>query len=97
MTLAPPTPKRLEIAERNMKAGMQTVTAVIISSLPEKLTNRVSAMLYMTRITWPAMEGSARESTARRTGASLNNSVLLFIRFTPLKTNQPLKKRSNRL
>ena len=45
ITLAPPTPKRLEIAERNIKAGIQTVTAVIISSLPEKLTNRVSAIL----------------------------------------------------
>ena len=45
MTLAPPTPKRFEIADRNINAGIHTVTAVIIASLPVRLTNRVSAIL----------------------------------------------------
>ena len=45
MTLEPPTPKRFEIAERNMKAGVQTVTALTIASLPVRPIKNVSAML----------------------------------------------------
>ena len=33
-TLAPPIPNRLAIADRNMNAGIQTVTAVIFTSEP---------------------------------------------------------------
>ena len=45
MTLEPPMPKRLETAERNMKAGMQTVAAVSLASLPVMPMKKVSAML----------------------------------------------------
>jgi thioredoxin-like negative regulator of GroEL len=45
ITLAPPTPNRFDTADRNMKAGMHTVTAVIIASLPARPMKKVSAML----------------------------------------------------
>lgn len=45
ITLAPPTPNRFEIADRNMNAGIHTVTAVIIASLPVRPMKKVSAML----------------------------------------------------
>ena len=41
---APPTPKRFDMAERNMNAGVQTVTAVIAALLPVRATKNVSAM-----------------------------------------------------
>ena len=45
ITLAPPTPNRLEMAERNINAGIQTVTAVIDTSLSVSPTKNVSAIL----------------------------------------------------
>ena len=96
ITLAPPTPKRLAIAERNMKAGMHTVTAVIMASLPVRPTKKVSAMLYITSIIWPITAGMARESMASAIGASskrcfslLRPFMLLsfYIREKPSKPN----------
>ena len=74
ITLAPPTPKRFEMAERNMNAGMQTVTAVIISSLRVRPTKKVSAILYMTSIICPMIEGKASSAIARVTGIVSNSS-----------------------
>ena len=45
ITLAAPTPNRLEMAERNIKAGIHTVTAVSMASFPASPTKKVSAML----------------------------------------------------
>ena len=45
MTLAPPTPNRFEIADRNMNAGMQTVTDVSMASESVMPIKKVSAML----------------------------------------------------
>ena len=45
ITLAPPTPNRFDIADRNMKAGMHTVTEVSIASDPVRPMKKVSAML----------------------------------------------------
>ena len=45
ITLAPPTPNRFDIADRNMNAGMHTVTDVSMASEPVMPMKKVSAML----------------------------------------------------
>ena len=45
MTPTAPMPNRLEMAERIMKAGMQTAAAVIMASVPFCPMKKVSAML----------------------------------------------------
>ena len=86
----------MAIAERNIKAGMHTVTAVIMASLPVRPTKKVSAMLYITSIIWPITAGMARESMASAIGASskrcfslLRPFMLLsfYIREKPSKPN----------
>ena len=77
ITLAPPTPNRLEMADRNMKAGMHTVTAVIIASLPVRPIKKVSAMLYTTRMICPITVGSASLKIALGTGQCSNSSFSL--------------------
>ena len=84
MTLAPPTPNRLEMACRNIKAGIQTVAAVIIASLPVRPIKNVSAMLYKTRMIWPTTVGTASLKIASSTGTSSNNVFSLsFITGVP--------------
>jgi hypothetical protein len=73
--LEPPTPNRFDIAERNMKAGMQTVTAVSMASFPVRPTKNVSAMLYMTRIICPITVGKANLKIAPDTLHFSNNSI----------------------
>ena len=74
ITLAPPTPNRFEIADRNMNAGMHTVTAVIIASLPVRPMKNVSAILYTTRMIWLMTVGTASFTTAFHTGQCANKS-----------------------
>ena len=74
MTLAPPTPKRLEMAERNINAGIHTVTAVSIAELLVRPTKKVSAILYTTRMIWPITVGNASSNIARVIGLFLKSS-----------------------
>ncbi len=60
----PPTPNRLAMASRNMRAGMQTVTAVTLASLSVSPTKKVSAILYRTRMICPTTAGKASLTTA---------------------------------
>ena len=45
ISLEPPTPNRFDTADRNINAGMHTVTAVSFASLPVMPIKNVSAIL----------------------------------------------------
>ena len=74
--LAPPTPKRFEIAVSIKKIGAATATAAVCAGSFKSPTKYVSAKLYMSVTIWLMIAGTICFLTAIRTGIFSNNSVL---------------------